>query len=148
LYIETAPLFGYWTFGTPRAATTADISHLITSFAHEAQYLEKAGFDGINLQAAHSYLLAQFLSPCTNKRTGAYGGTLTNRMCLITEIVQDIRRCVSSSFIVSVNLNSTDFQENSFKPSDARKLVRILQDDIGIDFVELSGGTYEHPGLE
>ncbi|KUJ21404.1 NADH oxidase [Mollisia scopiformis] len=145
---SSTPQFGNWTFGAPRAATEQDISRIITGFAHAAQYLEKAGFDGINLHAAHGYLVAQFLSPRTNKRTDAYGGTLTNRMRLIVEVVQEIRSRVSPSFIVSVKLNSTDFQEDGFKPHEARELVGVLQDDVGLDFVELSGGTYEHVGLE
>jgi len=69
-------------------------------------------------------------------------------MRLIVEICQEIRRRVKSSFILSVKLNSTDFQEDGFKPAEARELVRVLQDVVGMDFVELSGGTYEHIGLE
>jgi 2,4-dienoyl-CoA reductase-like NADH-dependent reductase (Old Yellow Enzyme family) len=64
------------------------------------------------------------------------------------EICQEIRRRVQPSFILSIKLNSTDFQEDGFKPAEARELVRVLQDDIGLDFVELSGGTYEHLGLQ
>jgi 2,4-dienoyl-CoA reductase-like NADH-dependent reductase (Old Yellow Enzyme family) len=139
------PLFGKWTFGNPRAATQADIAQLINSFAHAAEYLDNAGFDGINLHAAHGYLLAQFLSPRTNKRTDSYGGTVTNRARLIIEIVQEIRRRVSHSFIISAKLNSTDFQDDGLTPEDTRELVRVL---IGLDFVELSGGTYERLAFE
>lgn len=142
------PLFGNWTFGTPHAATQEEIKSILEGFAHAADYLEKSGFDGINLHAAHGYLLAQFLSPRTNKRTDAYGGSLVNRMRLILEICQEIRRRVQPDFILSIKLNSTDFQEDGFKPAEARELVRLLQDEIGLDFVELSGGTYEHLGLQ
>jgi 2,4-dienoyl-CoA reductase-like NADH-dependent reductase (Old Yellow Enzyme family) len=117
-------------------------------FAYAAMYLERAGFDGINLHAAHGYLLAQFLSSRTNKRTDSYGGTLINRMRLLVEICHAIRAGVSPSFILSVKLNSTDFQDDGFKPEDARELVRFLQEEVRLDFVELSGGTYEHLGLE
>lgn len=126
----------------------ADIARIIEGFAHAAEYLEKTGFDGISLHAAHGYLIAQFLSPRPNKRTDKYGASLANRMRLMVEIVQEIRRRVSSSFIVSAKLNSTDFQEDGFKPADARELVKVLQDEIEMDFVELSGGTYEHVGFE
>lgn len=143
LNVLTEPLFGTWTFGKPRAATKEDIQHIIDSFAHAAEYLERAGFDGINLHAAHGYLLAQFLSPRTNKRTDSYGGSVTKRAQLIIEIVQEIRRRVSSTFIVSAKLNSTDFQEDGMTPSDARELVGVLQDEIELDFIELSGGNYE-----
>jgi 2,4-dienoyl-CoA reductase-like NADH-dependent reductase (Old Yellow Enzyme family) len=144
----TAPLFGNWTFGTPHAATQEEINQIIEAFTHAAEYLETAGFDGINLHAAHGYLLAQFLSQRTNKRTDSYGGSLTNRMRLIIEICHAIRARVSQSFILSIKLNSTDFQEDGFNPMEARELVRVLQDEIGLDFVELSGGTYEYLGLQ
>jgi 2,4-dienoyl-CoA reductase-like NADH-dependent reductase (Old Yellow Enzyme family) len=144
----TGPLFENWTFGTPHAATQEEITNILEGFAHAADYLEKAGFDGINLHAAHGYLLAQFLFPRTNKRTDAYGGSLVNRMRLIMEICQGIRRRVQPDFTLSIKLNSTDFQEDGFKPAEARELVRVLQDGIGLDFVELSGGTYEHLGLQ
>jgi 2,4-dienoyl-CoA reductase-like NADH-dependent reductase (Old Yellow Enzyme family) len=69
-------------------------------------------------------------------------------MRLILEICQEIRRRVQPDFILSIKLNSTDFQEDGFKPAEARELVRVLQDEIGLYFVELSGGTYEHLGLQ
>jgi 2,4-dienoyl-CoA reductase-like NADH-dependent reductase (Old Yellow Enzyme family) len=134
-------------FSKPRAANLTDIARITAGFTHAAQYLERAGFDGINLHAAHGYLLAQFLSPRTNKRTDAYGGNITNRARLIVEITQEIRRVVSPGFIVSAKLNSTDFQDDGFQPSEAAELISSLQ-EVGMDFVELSGGTYERMGLE
>jgi len=130
------------TFAKPRAATDEDIKNIIEGFAHAAEYLEKAGYDGIQLHGAHGYLLAQFLSPSTNRRTDKYGGSLENRARLIIEISQEIRRRTSKSFIVGIKLNSVEFQEKGFDTNEAATLCKLLEDN-SFDFVELSGGTYE-----
>ncbi|EMC99204.1 hypothetical protein BAUCODRAFT_104109 [Baudoinia panamericana UAMH 10762] len=135
------------TFAKPRAATEEDIKHVIEGFAHAAEYMEKAGYDGIELHGAHGYLLAQFLSPTTNKRTDKYGGSLENRARLILEIAQEIRKRTSPSFIMSIKLNSVEFQEKGFQPEEAKKLCSLLEEN-RFDFVELSGGTYEQLAFE
>jgi 2,4-dienoyl-CoA reductase-like NADH-dependent reductase (Old Yellow Enzyme family) len=129
-------------FAKPRAATDEDIKNFIEGFAHAAEYLEKAGYDGIELHGAHGYLLAQFLSPSTNHRTDKYGGSLENRARLITEMGQEIRRRTSSSFLLSIKLNSVEFQDKGFDTQEAATLCKLLEDN-SFDFVELSGGTYE-----
>ncbi|KAH7554752.1 hypothetical protein J3E72DRAFT_441928 [Bipolaris maydis] len=131
------------TFAKPRAATEEDIKNVIDGFAHAAEYLEKAGYDGIQLHGAHGYLLAQFLSPTTNLRTDAYGGSLENRARIITEIGQEIRKRTSPSFILGIKLNSVEFQDKGFNTEDAATLCQLLESN-SFDFVELSGGTYEH----
>ncbi|KAK4998882.1 hypothetical protein LTR66_001980 [Elasticomyces elasticus] len=130
------------TFAKPHAATLEEISRITEGFVHAAEYLEKAGYDGIELHGAHGYLLAQFLAPSTNRRTDQYGGSLENRARLILEIAQGIRKRVSSNFIVSIKLNSVEFQEKGFNAEEARKLCAMLEEN-RFDFVELSGGTYE-----
>jgi 2,4-dienoyl-CoA reductase-like NADH-dependent reductase (Old Yellow Enzyme family) len=130
------------TFAKPRAATEEDIKNIIEGFGHAAEYLEKAGYDGIQLHGAHGYLLAQFLSPSTNRRTDKYGGSLENRARLITEIGQEVRRRTSSSFILGIKLNSVEFQEKGFDTQEAATLCKLLETNT-FDFVELSGGTYE-----
>lgn len=130
------------TFAKPRAATDEDIKNVIEGFAHAAEYLEKGGWDGIQLHGAHGYLLAQFLSPTTNKRTDQYGGRLENRARLILEIAQEIRKRTKPDFIVSIKLNSVEFQDRGFNPEEAKELCTLLEQN-RFDFVELSGGTYE-----
>ncbi|KAL1882325.1 hypothetical protein Daus18300_000811 [Diaporthe australafricana] len=143
---QAAPRMGM-TFATPRAATEQDIGHVIHSFAHAAEYLYKAGFDGIQLHGAHGYLLAQFISPSTNQRTDHYGGTLQNRMRLLLEIAAAVRAVTPPSFILAVKLNSVEFQSGGLTPEEAGELCRLLQDEgPGFDIVELSGGTYEGMG--
>ncbi|EIM82147.1 FMN-linked oxidoreductase [Stereum hirsutum FP-91666 SS1] len=103
--------FGTTSFAKPRAATLEDIREITKAFTHAAVYLEKAGFDGIQLHGAHGFLLAQFLSKTTNLRTDAYGGSLTNRARLIVEIAQSIRRATSPSFILGIKINSQEWQD-------------------------------------
>lgn len=131
------------TFGKPRAATEEDIANIIDSFAHAAEYLDKAGYDGMQLHGAHGYLLSQFLSPTTNLRTDKYGGDLKNRMRLILEVRDEIAKRVSKEFIVGIKINSVEFQEKGFQPDEAKELCQALEEH-AFDFVELSGGTYEN----
>ncbi|KAB5522878.1 hypothetical protein GE09DRAFT_494598 [Coniochaeta sp. 2T2.1] len=130
------------TFGKPRPASLDEIAHIKASFVHAAVYLEAAGFDGIQLHAAHGYLLAQFLSQATNLRTDAYGGSLENRARLITEIADDIRSRTRHDFVLGIKINSVEFQERGFSAEEAARLCELLEGH-RFDFVELSGGTYE-----
>ncbi|PNS16382.1 NADH oxidase [Sphaceloma murrayae] len=129
-------------FNKPHAASLDEIKRVVDGFAHSAEFMEKAGYDGIELHAAHGYLLAQFLSPTTNKRTDDYGGSLENRSRLIIEIAQEVRKRVSENFIVGIKLNSVEFQDKGFEPEEAKTLCSLLEQN-RFDFVELSGGTYE-----
>jgi len=130
------------TFEKPRPATQDDINRIIECFAHAAEFLYNAGFDGIQLHGAHGFLLAQFLSSTTNKRTDEYGGSLQNRMRLILEIAEAVHERVPSSFVLGIKINSVEFQEGGITPDEAQQLCRALEDS-RFDYVELSGGTYE-----
>lgn len=130
-------------FGTPHAATEQEIVQLIERFTHSAEYLHKAGFDGVQLHVAHGYLLAQFLSKSTNTRTDKYGGSFQNRTRLILEILESIRKKVPPSFILSVKVNSVEFQDGGFPTDEAATLCSLLERHGRLDFVELSGGTYQ-----
>ncbi|KAI2463912.1 NADH:flavin oxidoreductase/NADH oxidase [Annulohypoxylon bovei var. microspora] len=130
-------------FAKPRAMDEEDIRSVVDGFAHAAEYCRRAGFDGIQLHAAHGYLLAQYLSPITNRRTDEYGGSLVNRGRLIFEVADEIRKRVGDEkFIIGIKLNSVEFQEGAFTTEDCRDLCVELEAR-GFDFVELSGGTYQ-----
>jgi 2,4-dienoyl-CoA reductase-like NADH-dependent reductase (Old Yellow Enzyme family) len=133
-------------FPMPRAMTATDIADVQRRFATTAQLAERSGFTGVEIHAAHGYLLSQFLSPLANHRTDQWGGSLENRARLLIEIARDIRAAVSPTFAVSVKLNSADFQRGGFSPEDARSVVAMLA-PLGIDLVELSGGSYEAPAM-
>lgn len=129
-------------FAKPHAASQDEINRVVDGFSHAAEFLEKAGYDGIQLHAAHGYLLAQFLSPTTNKRTDKYGGSLENRLRIILEIAEACRKRVSKEFIIGIKINSVEFQDKGFSPEDAKALCQALE-KARLDYVELSGGTYE-----
>ncbi|KAJ4321510.1 hypothetical protein N0V84_005313 [Fusarium piperis] len=130
------------TYGDAREATKEDIAAVIEGFAHAAEYLEKAGFDGIELHGAHGYLIAQFLSPRTNKRTDEYGGSFENRSRIVFEIANEIRRRVSPKFILGIKINSVEYQPEGITIDDAKEL-SIALENAHFDFIELSGGNYE-----
>ncbi|KAF5000740.1 hypothetical protein FDECE_11142 [Fusarium decemcellulare] len=133
-------------FGKPRPMEASDFDAVIEGFAHAAEYCYKAGFDGVELHAAHGYLLAQFLAPSTNNRADAYGGSLPNRARLILEIAEAIKTRVPKSFILGIKLNSVEFQKGGFSTEDCKELCSELEKH-GFDFIELSGGTYESLGF-
>jgi len=134
-------------FSLPQAMTEDVIEDVIRRFVRTAQLAEQAGFSGVQIHAAHGYLLSQFLSPLTNQRTDQWGGPLENRARLLLEIVKAVRARVSPAFAVSVKLNSADFQRGGFSADDARQVVRLLN-TLGVDLVELSGGSYEAPAMQ
>ncbi|NMM49048.1 NADH:flavin oxidoreductase/NADH oxidase family protein [Marinigracilibium pacificum] len=129
-------------FGKPRAMTEADIAEVIEGFVRAASIAKKAGFTGIQIHSAHGYLLSQFLSPITNKRQDRWGGSLENRSRLLRIIVEEVRKEVGSEYPISVKLNSSDFQRGGFSEEDSLEVVKMLN-DLKIDLLEISGGTYE-----
>jgi len=134
-------------FHTPKEMTTASIEDLERRFVKTATLAEAAGFTGVQIHAAHGYLLSQFLSPITNRRTDAWGGSLENRARLLLDIVRSVREAVSPSFCVAVKLNSADFQRGGFSPDNDLEVVRMLN-NCHVDLVELSGGSYEAPAMQ
>lgn len=133
-------------FNTPRALRDDEIRALIAQFAKTAQIAEKAGFSGVQIHAAHGYLISQFLSPHHNRRDDEWGGSLENRMRFLVEIYQAIRSSVSTNFLVGVKLNSADFQKGGFDEEQSTQVMAKLS-ELGIDFIEVSGGNYESPEM-
>lgn len=134
-------------FATPQAMTQQKIEEVIQRFANTARLAEQAGFSGVEVHAAHGYLLSQFLSPLSNQRTDQWGGSLENRARLLLEIVKAVRAVVSPAFAVAVKLNSADFQRGGFSAEDAQQVVQMLN-GLAVDLVELSGGSYEAPAMQ
>ena len=133
-------------FDTPKAMTEEKIRDVIARFIRTAQLAEKSGFTGVQIHAAHGYLLSQFLSPLTNRRNDQWGGSLENRARLLLDVVKGVRGAVSADFSVSVKINSADFQRGGFSADDARQVVQMLN-TLSVDLVEISGGSYEAPAM-
>ena len=129
-------------FATPRALEPDEIEDIIERFATTAMLAEQAGFDGVQIHGAHGYLISQFLSPYTNRRTDAWGGTPAKRRRFLLEIVSAIRSRVSPRFAVGLKLNSADFQRGGFSEEESTAVIAEL-DALGLDLLEISGGTYE-----
>jgi 2,4-dienoyl-CoA reductase-like NADH-dependent reductase (Old Yellow Enzyme family) len=143
-----ARLLGAALFNTPREMVApSDFDKVVDEFRHAALLTLRAGFDGVQIHCAHGYLLAQTLSPRTNRRTDAYGTDNPLRgLKLVLDIVRAIRADVPSSFCLAVKLNSADYVQGGLSEDVALEHVRILAEHGGIDMIEVSGGTYENVG--
>ena len=133
-------------FGEPVALTIAEIEEIVRRFGVCAAAVKEAGFTGVQVHAAHGYLLSEFLSPRSNLRSDQYGGSLENRARALLDIVAVVRTAVGPDFPVAVKLNSADFQKGGFAFEDSLRVAQWLQ-QAGVDLIEISGGTYEQPKL-
>jgi 2,4-dienoyl-CoA reductase-like NADH-dependent reductase (Old Yellow Enzyme family) len=133
-------------FGLPVPLTGAEIEDLIARFANAAAICQEAGFTGVQIHAAHGYLLSAFLSPRANTRTDEWGGSLENRARFLLDVVRATRARVGEAFPISVKINSADFQRGGFSPDDSLQVVKWL-DAEGVDLIEISGGSYEQPTM-
>lgn len=133
-------------FSTPRALTTSEVEELVQKFITSAKVAKEAGFSGVQIHAAHGYLISQFLSPHDNRRTDKYGGSLENRMRFLKEIYLGMREELGKDFPIGIKINSTDFKEDGLTEEDSLETIVELA-NLGLDFVEISGGTYERPAM-
>jgi 2,4-dienoyl-CoA reductase (NADPH2) len=133
-------------FTAPVEMSETEIADVKRRFVNAAVLAEKFGFNGVQIHAAHGYLISQFLSPITNKRRDRWGGSVKNRARILLDVVQEVRANVSPGFAVSVKLNSADFQRGGFSSDDAKQVVSLLN-PLRIDLLELSGGSYEAPAM-
>lgn len=133
-------------FGTPRALTVPEIQDLVTRYATTARVVTDAGFDGVQLHGAHGYLISQFLSPLANQRTDDYGRDAAGRRRFLLELVAATRAAIGADRILSVKLNSADFQRGGFTEDESILVAQELQ-AAGVDLLEISGGTYEKAAM-
>ncbi|MES1945256.1 oxidoreductase FAD/FMN-binding protein [Salinisphaera sp. PC39] len=134
------------TYRKPRALSENEIRDLIERWANVAGIAKNAGFTGVQIHAAHGYLLSSFLSPAINRRNDAWGGSLENRARMLLETIRAVRKRVGAGFPVALKLNSADFQKGGFEFDDCLRLVDMINQE-GIDLLEISGGSYEQPRL-
>lgn len=125
---------------TPRhELTLSDIENLVSAYVRAAERAKKAGFDGVQIHAAHGYLFSQFLSPVYNRRQDAYGGSIENRSRALCDTVAAVRKAVGSDFPVLVKINAQDDVEGGLTLEDSVAAARLLA-QAGIDAIEVSGG--------
>ncbi|KAF7928933.1 uncharacterized protein EAE97_009775 [Botrytis byssoidea] len=135
-------------FGTPRELTIDEISGpggIIDEFVLAAKQSFEAGFKGVELHGAHGYLLAQFLSPKSNLRTDEFGGTARKRAEVVVRIINEVRKQTSKEFCIGIKVNSVDAASNE-SLEDSMEQIRCIV-EAGVDFIEISGGSYENPRM-
>jgi 2,4-dienoyl-CoA reductase-like NADH-dependent reductase (Old Yellow Enzyme family) len=118
----------------------SDIAGMVECYARAAARGRDAGFDAVQIQASHGYLISQFLSPLTNRRTDSYGGTIENRCRFLFEVYESVRTAVGSDFPVLAKMNVSDFMEGGLEFKDALWAMKELA-WLGIDAIEVSGGV-------
>ena len=128
------------------ALSYEEIKELPSTFSNTAMLAKKAGFGGVQIHAAHGFLLSQFLSPLFNKRADEYGGTIENRMRLLLKTIDSVRAAVGPNFPIAIKLNSSDQLKDGFVEEDSLEVVKAL-DNSSIDLIDISGGTY-FPGAK
>ena len=131
---------GGFTTTPPLEMAPPQIKTVIRAFGMAAKRAQKAGFDGIQIHAAHGYLLSQFLSPLFNRRKDKYGGNIANRTQILIEVLHEIRSRVGQDFPVLIKINTQDCLEGGLTPEESLEAALLLQRE-GIDAIELSGGT-------
>jgi 2,4-dienoyl-CoA reductase-like NADH-dependent reductase (Old Yellow Enzyme family)/thioredoxin reductase len=129
----------------PRALPTHEIIEIEDAFAQAARRSKQAGFDGVEVHAAHGYLLCSFLSPYTNKRTDEYGGGIENRSRILRNILNKSRELVGDDFIIGVRISGSEFVEGGITIEDSCTLLPLIDDQI--DFIHVSGSNYETMAL-
>lgn len=131
----------------PRALTAEEILEIEEQFAAAAIRAIGAGYDGVEIHCAHGYLLNQFYSPLTNKRTDAYGGSLENRMRFLLETVESVRNAIGATVPLAVRLGGADYLPDGSKEEDAVQAAKLLE-AAGVDLLDISGGMcfFHRPG--
>jgi len=133
-------------YAQSRSMSQSDIRRVVTQFAYAAGVAKKTGFAGIEIHSAHGFLLAQFLSRNTNQRADAFGGSLRNRMRLLTEILESVRDAVGDNFPLAVKLDVTDGRPRANSGWETEEaLVVAAEIAQNIDVLEISGGSYDAP---
>ena len=125
----------------PHAMTSKEISEVLDGYEKSFQNAVDGGVDGIEIHAAHEYLLGQFLSPLNNLRTDEYGGSLNNRMRLLNEVVVLARKTVGDEMVVGIRINGSDLTNASLDNDDYVEVAQNIEALASVDYLSISAGT-------
>lgn len=128
----------------PRALATSEVEALVEKYAQGARRAKTAGFDAVEMHSAHGYLIEQFLSPATNKRTDKYGGDLNGRMRFALEILGRTREIVGQNFPIMFRLSAHEYLDGGLTLDDTKVIAKKLQEG-GVDCLDISAGAYDSP---
>src|SRR5947207_4496678 len=129
---------------TPKAMEPEDIAEVVDWWARSAELTREGGFDGTEVHISHSYLLHQFLSPLYNKRTDEYGGSFENRLRFSREVLEEVRERIGTDWVVGVRMSLSDFIPGGLVVEDAILVVRTLEADGQIDYVNVTAAGYHN----
>jgi len=132
----------------PREISQTELDDIVNAFKNASRRVKEAGFDAVEIHSAHGYLLNQFLSPLTNKRTDDYGGSISNRIRIHLQVIQSVRSAVGPDFPIQVRLGASDYTEGGTTIEDSKTAARAFE-KAGVDIIHISGGFigYTPPGL-
>ena len=142
--VSASEVFCRMTRETPRALTVEEIKDVVEAFAEGARRAKEAGFDAVEIHGAHGYLINQFLSPLTNKRTDKYGGDVKGRTTFLLEILERIREKVGGGYPILCRINGDDYIEGGITLEEAKKIAKMLEAG-GVDALHISAGIYDSP---
>jgi 2,4-dienoyl-CoA reductase-like NADH-dependent reductase (Old Yellow Enzyme family) len=124
---------------TPQEMGSQEIDDVVAAFERSARLAMEAGFRGVEIHGAHGYLMHEFLSPISNKRTDAYGGSLENRSRLLRRVVEKVRAALPDSVPLFVRISATDWIEGGWDIDESVELARMLA-TLGVDLIDVSSG--------
>jgi len=132
----------------PHELSKKEIADIVAAFQNAAHHVKKAGFDGVEIHSAHGYLLNQFFSPLSNKRTDEYGGNVLNRIRIHLEVIEAVRKTVGEDFPILLRLGASDYIEGGTTIEDSLIAAREFE-KAGVDILDISGGFcgYIIPGI-
>ncbi|MFC2067606.1 FAD-dependent oxidoreductase [Chloroflexota bacterium] len=131
----------------PEELTFEETQEIVDAFGDAAKRIQSAGFDMVEIHGAHGYLITNFLSPRTNRRTDWYGGSLENRMRFLIEIITNVRTKVGPNFPMSVRLSGSEYEPDGVMIKDTIEIAKTLE-KIGVDLIHMSGGNHHQMSYE
>ncbi|MBY8985726.1 MAG: NADH:flavin oxidoreductase [Candidatus Lokiarchaeota archaeon] len=140
--VAPSPVLEKFSNKMPREMTTAEIEETIKAFSQAVRRAKEAGFDGVQLHGAHGYLISEFLSPYTNRRTDQYGGNTDKRLRFVEQIYKRSRELVGDDFPILIKMNCDDFLEGGINLEESKKITKMLS-SIGYDAIEISSCMWE-----
>jgi 2,4-dienoyl-CoA reductase-like NADH-dependent reductase (Old Yellow Enzyme family) len=143
-----SPVRDPYSGSTPHAMTVAELNEVAEGFVATAELVRAAGFDGVELHGAHGYLITQTLSPWSNQRVDAYGGSLLNRTRLVREIINGIRDRTDDRFVIGLKLSVDEFVSGGLTLEESARIIGILGDDAAPDYIGVSQANFSMPSLE
>lgn len=123
----------------PKEMSEEDIALIVADFAQAARRSKEAGFDGIGIHAAHGFLVHQFLSPLSNRRTDSYGGSLAGRTHFLQDVLIAIRQVVGRNYPVQIRFSASDYLSGGLTPEGVSEIVKIMT-PLGVDAIHVSSG--------